>query len=574
MNPITKKKISVDIFTISLFIVTTAIMIYYLQRTGRIFTESDFSFHASKVQQIYENLKNNSLFTFIATNNLQHTGVGTFLFYPSIFLYPWAFLKFFFNPIDAYYIWYGIFIFISFIVSYYCMQKFSKNNFKSIIFSYIYVLAPYRLYLGKGVLGEFLASVFLPIVFLGFYEIIAGNPKKWYLLSIGLALVSYCHILSVFLIFEVFIAILLVKIVFYKMISLTRLLALFKSALLTIVLSLPIIIPFITDFIHQNISSTSKGIGILADPLAVFEYSLKNETSIFSIGIILLVFLIFGWKLAKNSEDKKFYWTGVVLLIVATSLFPWGIFHNTILVTVQITNRYLVYSIFFLSIVSSSILSEVCKHHFYKKFGNKSFPLFSILVMVIGILSYCGSMQTSYNNISKYNPNIYLRKKSPKNNQLNQQSQYKQLDKHNYNEQFKYEVPYGETDYYPNASVKNKNSITNNISYVNGHKKKLQQEIKPNKIIYKSNFNKNTTINFPFLAYKNTTVKVNDKNKPFNISERGTVLLSVPAGIHKITIGYKPPIIYFIGIFIAVLGWIFITLYLVSKLLRKKAYSK
>lgn len=70
-------------------------MSFYLARSGKIVMEADFSFHASKVQQIFENLKEGKVFTYIATNTFQHTGVGNFLFYPSVFLYPWAILNFF-----------------------------------------------------------------------------------------------------------------------------------------------------------------------------------------------------------------------------------------------------------------------------------------------------------------------------------------------------------------------------------------------------------------------------------------------------------------------------------------------
>lgn len=301
-----------NIFSIFIFLIVSILTVIFYMKTGRVYENSDFSFHASRVQQIYYNLKQGDPFTFIATNVFQQTGVATFLFYPSAYLYIWAILFFHFSYINSFYLWYFMITFLAFLISYFSMLSMSKNVLKSLTFSFLYVLVPYRLYLGEAVFGEFLASTFLPLVFLGFYEIIFRNYKKWYLLSIGLALVAYTHILSAFIIFEFFIVFIIFRFFLRKKLSLIRIKSLFFSAILTIFLVLPVITPFLTDYIGRNVLAAQKGIGILNDASIFLNQSFSNLAENSSIGLILLITLFFGWTWTNTKIEKGTYIIGLV----------------------------------------------------------------------------------------------------------------------------------------------------------------------------------------------------------------------------------------------------------------------
>ncbi|EQC72055.1 hypothetical protein HSISS2_1798 [Streptococcus sp. HSISS2] len=47
--------------------------------------------------------------------------------------------------------------------------------------------------------GEFIAYAFIPLVFYGLYTILKGDYRKWYILSIGMSLVAYSHLISLLL---------------------------------------------------------------------------------------------------------------------------------------------------------------------------------------------------------------------------------------------------------------------------------------------------------------------------------------------------------------------------------------
>ena len=82
------------------FAMITIFMTYSKIKTGNIEVYSDWSFHGLRAEQIFLNLKRGNFLTFIATDAFQHTGVGNFLFYPTVFLYPWAVLRLFFQTSD------------------------------------------------------------------------------------------------------------------------------------------------------------------------------------------------------------------------------------------------------------------------------------------------------------------------------------------------------------------------------------------------------------------------------------------------------------------------------------------
>lgn len=56
----------------------------YLQQTHSLYAWADWSFHVSRVEEIYQNLKSGHFFTYIATRTFSQTGVGSFL--PLLFL--------------------------------------------------------------------------------------------------------------------------------------------------------------------------------------------------------------------------------------------------------------------------------------------------------------------------------------------------------------------------------------------------------------------------------------------------------------------------------------------------------
>ena len=156
-----KNKYLQDVMIIFSFAMITIFMTYPKIKTGNIEVYSDWSFHGMRAEQIFLNLKRGNFLTFIATDAFQHTGVGNFLFYPTVFLYPWAALRLFFKPVTAFYCWYGLIMLMTFIIAYFSMKAFSKRRIAAMVFSLSYTLGSYHLSLSTAVFGEFIAACLL-----------------------------------------------------------------------------------------------------------------------------------------------------------------------------------------------------------------------------------------------------------------------------------------------------------------------------------------------------------------------------------------------------------------------------
>lgn len=550
-------------FVIVFLLVLIAIMtvlpfLYY----GKILAISDWSFHASRVEQIYRNLKDGHLFTFIATSTFNHSGVGSFLFYPILFLYPWAFLRFIFNPVSAFYMWYFVITAAALIIAFFSMKDFTKNRKVAFIFSILYVFNNYRLYLGHAVFGEFIAATFLPIAFLGLYKAFfeTSQNKGWLLLPISMALVTYSHVLSVIILVEVFIGILVTACICgkYKQIG-SRWLVLIKSILIWGMLSAPIIYLFGTNYIGKGISSAPFGIPaamIIHLPLLIInsfrDVELFNVPFLpYGIGIVLILTAFFGWYPSrKSNKDMFIYIWGIILLLISTNIFPWGLIKNTPLAIIQMPIRYLSYASLFLAIIAAKFIVTI-----FNRLSEKWLVLV-VTFTLLGIVGYYVSQ--SYYISAMRNTPVSVLSKAKTMNPLPTVF----LNEKNYQYQFNYNVLYGETDYYPNKTLKYANTVIAQTGYFNKSKVNIKSKGFSNKLLIEFRNSSYGNLDLPIVTYTGSYAKVNGKNVPLIQSARQTACVHLNRlGKNTIEIGYKPKAGFYISIVISLLSWGVLFLY-------------
>lgn len=555
-----EKNITKDGLVMLLFLTFSFFMVKNGIQSGKITTGTDWLFHVSRVQQIYHNLKQGSFFTFIATDVFNQSGVGTFLFYPNIFLYPWAFFSFFLNPINSFYAWYFLLTFLSFTISYFSMKKFSNNNLiMSVSFAFIYVCNNYRLFVGTSVFGEFIASTFLPLCFLGFYELFFRNKKKWYLLSIGLSLIAYSHILSVVISIQLFVLILLIGIFWGRFHDfLGRWKELIKAIILTIVLTSFIIFPFLSDFIGKHIHAPYNLINIDFTPSfsMVLLNSLDNKIGQ-SVGFFIIVILLIGWNfVAKNNTYMFIYVLGIVCLILSTRLFPWTSVNISIFKVIQLPYRYLEFTCLFLAIIGSLIIRTIFISLNVNTVKRQTFCIISLVIIFLMAFEEAYIDNPRFYPSEKDNSVEVLRKPSEKYVTFPTTTL---INKYNYQYIFDYRCPIGDTDYYTEKSFKHQKSILSQITYVNNKDEHIKPVTAPNKFIFNANLNKKSDIDFPVIAYSNTRVKLDGIKKNYTLSKRGTPLLkNINPGKHSFVIEYIPNKIFYLCLISAIAGWILI----------------
>lgn len=555
-----KNKYLQDVMIIFSFAMITIFMTYPKIKTGNILVHSDWSFHGQRAEQIFLNLKRGNFLTFIATDAFQHTGVGNFLFYPNVFLYPWAILRLFFKPVTAFYCWYGLIMLMTFIIAYFSMKAFSKRRIAAMVFSLSYTLGSYHLSLSNAIFGEFIASSFLPLAFWAFYEVLFRDDSKWPWLGIGMSLIIYSHVLSVFITSEIMFAIFIMKLIFDK-VSKKRFLSLSKAVGISVLLTLFITIPYLTDFIGKNVTSAQPGIIIVNTLMNVLETSFNNSVSTSGIGLILILTAVFGsiWILKSHSKTlAAIYVLGISLIIVSTGSFPWNVLSDTPLGMIQLTFRYLSYASMFLSVILGLSVNDLYESEtFDTTFKRGMVP---VLTICIFMLFYVGFHHDSLNAL-KNSQSQFLKNTDT----FNQLSDRTFVNNFNYDYLLNYPVKYGELDYYPkkarrstgNVSYNETNlSIINNIAVVGRKKIHVSPLCESNKMTYKLHTRKQADVDLPALRYKGSYAELNGKRTTLINSARGTIKVRTKKGINTITVGYSPSKLYYVGIIISVMTWI------------------
>lgn len=555
-----KNKYLQDVMIIFSFAMITIFMTYPKIKTGNILVHSDWSFHGQRAEQIFLNLKRGNFLTFIATDAFQHTGVGNFLFYPNVFLYPWAALRLFFKPVTAFYCWYGLIMLMTFIIAYFSMKAFSKRRIAAMVFSLSYTLGSYHLSLSNAIFGEFIAASFLPLAFWAFYEVLFRDNSKWPWLGIGMSLIIYSHVLSVFITSEIMFAIFIMKLIFDK-VSKKRFLSLSKAVGISVLLTLFITIPYLTDFIGKNVTSAQPGIIIVRTLMNVLETSFNNSVSTSGIGLVLILTAVFGsiWILKSHSKTlTAIYVLGISLIIVSTGSFPWNVLSDTPLGMIQLPFRYLSYASMFLSVILGLSVNDLYESEtFDTTFKRGMVP---VLTICIFMLFYVGFHHDSLNTLK--NSQSQFLKNTDTFNQLPGQTF---VNNSNYDYLLNYPVMYGELDYYPkkarrstgNVSYNETNlSIINNIAVVGRKKIHVSPLCESNKMTYKLHTRKQTEVDLPAIRYKGSYAELNGKRTTLINSARGTIKVRTKKGINTITVGYSPSKSYYVGIIISVMTWI------------------
>ncbi|MYY52687.1 hypothetical protein [Ligilactobacillus salivarius] len=129
------KNVRINILIMLFFGIFSFLLTFVFIKLGTIVLSADGSFHFSRIEELYDNFRNGKL-TFIASHTFSSTGVGTFLFYPSVLLYPWIILRLILSPVTSFYVWYGLMLFVTMYIAYYSMWLFEKDRVRAIIYNF------------------------------------------------------------------------------------------------------------------------------------------------------------------------------------------------------------------------------------------------------------------------------------------------------------------------------------------------------------------------------------------------------------------------------------------------------
>ncbi len=398
--------------TIIFIIILTILASIPIFTFGSIANGHDITFHLSRIKGISDNIKDFNVFSGIYKGYFNKYGYANGLFYPDLFLFFPAILHALgMKIITSYKLFVVIINFLSILSMYITVKGISKNKYAAIMSSIIYAFAPYRLVdlYQRAALGEALAFIFIPLVFYGLYEIVFGDYKKYWLLTIGMSGLILSHILSTYMVGIVLFLFCLINIKrFIK--EKKRIAYLFLAALITLLLTSYFLLPMIEQmtsqtFKYSNTSTLEQFVlsNRVTNPLLLFleipnlyKYLKLEYWLPAGIGIIY-IYLIYTLILNRKKNDKFSNQSLVISLVilVLVCITPFWELNVTqkLLYLVQFPWRFYMFPTVLLTICGCSYIS---KEHESLKVLRMTF-----LVSMISLISMCHFAFTNANIIDQ-----------------------------------------------------------------------------------------------------------------------------------------------------------------------------
>lgn len=390
----------------------------------------DIDFHLMRIEGLCNELRLDHIPSRIQSLWSAGNGYPVSVFYGDILLYFPAFLRLIGFSISFSYASYVAFInILTVLISYFSFKIIVDTKSISIVMTLVYVTTNTRfatIYV-FGQIGESTAMSFLPLGAAAMYLLYADERKTTRLdikaatlLAVAMTGIILSHILSAIMAVEVILIFSLICI--KKTIRVRTLLSYFASILLTVVLSMFFIIPFL-DY-YKNVSVLINKTGGVPNRIQEAGMSLYNIMAFFqnpylvgnkskTPGLILITTLIIACVLWLNYGARHIRTISVISLIIiflASELFPWNWIASVSkignsLSQIQFPTRYLGFVCVILTVLLGLLLNEMTKKETVLHYID--YPIIIIIVVMLSLISfsvllgYYAENATFYNTIDK-----------------------------------------------------------------------------------------------------------------------------------------------------------------------------
>lgn len=345
--------------------------------------------HIARAYGTFEAIKNGSFFGNVIPSFANNFGYSWNIFYGAITTWGIIICKIF---TGSYVIGYKVFCFVCLLLSgitmYAFAKKVSENSNVAVLAGALYIMAPYHLtdLYTRNALGEFASFVFIPIVFLGLYQLFKAEKGDW-LFTVGSCLLLFTHNITCLYTAILVVAYILVNLKQLKNKAILR--KLFMDMMLIILISSCFIFPMLeakmaTNYrvYEEDAMSTIESIQTQRISFTRIFVTRADEGFVFELGpymIIMLAFSVMTVRILKKEYRKDYLFfliCGVITMLMATKIFPWNIMPK-ILRMIQFPWRCLEFTSFFFAIVAAINMGAVIKKYSLKD---------SLIIIVIAVV--------------------------------------------------------------------------------------------------------------------------------------------------------------------------------------------
>jgi hypothetical protein len=355
----------------------------------------DSYFHLRRLQALMDGMGNNPFLIYTDYTAIEGYGYFTKAFYPDAMLIPFAFVGNLTNLAFAYQSMLFTMTVLCGLFTYMAVNRIYKSGYAAMMAALFYTFAVYRLLdiYHRGALGEAMSFTFIPIAFLGLYEIIRGDCRKWYILTIGFSLLLFTHAIATFMM--AFTAVIFLLIYYKSLIrEPKRILFLFVAALVSIPVAGYYLFPLIEQlssnvFYYQSkpLMSVEDGIlGTYAIFRGMFSGIIYSERGFIpGIGLILtcaIALRLFVYaKSAKLRSVDTGVFIGLFFIFISSFLYPWKVFPFSKLDIIQIPWRLYEYSSFLFAVAGGYYISLILKSNVRRFFATGLLVAMTLILM-------------------------------------------------------------------------------------------------------------------------------------------------------------------------------------------------
>lgn len=350
--------------------------------------------HICRLIGTYDSLKEKNIFPVIMSKFCNNFGYSWNIFYSPLTAYLPLIFKIFTN---SFVLCLKLFMFSTILLSGIYMHtlvyRISKSHKAGIISAIIYMSAPYHLtdLYNRIAVAELTSFMFLPIVFLGMYELF-NKSKKHYYISIGaIGLILSHNVIAVYTAIFCFVYLL----INYKKIDKSIVKKLIINVLIILLCTSFYWIPLIEHMLGTTYEvfvpeRMYKDNTLIGSKLLLLDLSITKPYNMnFHIGIPIIlgiIFLLIYYKRLKPRYRKllmTFFTFGIVSILMTLKIFPFE-YMPSFLKMIQFTWRMMEFAVFFLSIISGISITVFINSNNKKE---TIFVIFIIIYMLILLLT-------------------------------------------------------------------------------------------------------------------------------------------------------------------------------------------